>query len=570
MGPPEPAFGVHAVPGVAVVLCFVVVAAVGALVLKCACFAPVSNDVQHLLLENAPLQSEAQTDAALSAQLQSLRSDIQRQYERKSFDAYSIGDVQFVETVLYHLGTAQRWTAGCPELGVKSRNTLKQLHQLTENACAISSDFGSLAKSVERAVYEREQFLLKSSGTEQNLEMGRPTTPRTPSSLFPTPRGHVGMSPRNQVAVWTPRSCVVRELSGVASSGSDRLLQLQATINSYLEDKLAFPSHATTRHLMLLQQFLQSAAKWTPGCAALGAASQECIHQLKELSSQSLSHPEKIQDLTMDVEEAVAARERELLLPVPSSTNPIPTEGVDGAVKRLQGDGETVYVLSEAKEWTKLRLAVDVEDEEVGVYNDEDEPVALFHITNIRKIHQVLPKGEVDPLPSRDLSFAFELDKGGGTCFFCVLFSDVRSRHAVIQALSKMCHAPIVEPDVLGDTFKMIESDGVPAYVINQRQEWNKHRLALNLVDRQLGLFDEQGEATALFDMSNIKRLVEILPDGKVDPPPSIDVSFAFELDVNGSILHLCVMFDEVEQRQLAIRALSELCDAPIVLTAAD
>lgn len=96
--------------------------------------------------------------------------------------------------------------------------------------------------------------------------------------------------------------------------------------------------------------------------------------------------------------------------------------------------------------------------------------------------------------------------------------------------------------------------------VYNQKLQVEWKTLAVNLERKQLTISDDNGQGNASFKISDLVSIQQGIHSSIVDPPPPADRVVAFQFG-DGT---LCVLFDNAETCQMALKALKQLCEVPV------
>lgn len=118
-----------------------------------------------------------------------------------------------------------------------------------------------------------------------------------------------------------PSGCPIAQRSGGATgaapkaSGAGALLDLKLQkLRAALETRLQDASSKVNvmRHLTQLRYHIDTAAKWTPGCAEIGALSEHTVQQVKQLTTTSRVIAPAVYIFSKRIENVVVQKEREL------------------------------------------------------------------------------------------------------------------------------------------------------------------------------------------------------------------------------------------------------------------
>jgi hypothetical protein len=134
-----------------------------------------------------------------------------------------------------------------------------------------------------------------------------------------------------------------------ASSGADpqkpstqiqmldlKLKKLRAALEARLQD--ASSKVNVMRHLTQLRYHIDTAAKWVPGCSEIGALSDHCVSQVKQLTTTSRVLAPAVYIFSKRIENVVVQKERELRKVMVQASQPKATSGYDGVMLDLDRD----------------------------------------------------------------------------------------------------------------------------------------------------------------------------------------------------------------------------------------
>lgn len=120
--------------------------------------------------------------------------------------------------------------------------------------------------------------------------------------------------------------------------------------------------------------------------------------------------------------------------------------------------------------------------------------------------------------------------------------------------------APQPGDDALELTKRKILEGKLRVGVYNQKHQVEWKVLAVNQQRNTLMISDDDGSGNASFKISDMQSIQQGVHSSIVDPPPPADRVVAFQFG-DGT---LCVLFDNADNCQMALKALKQICQVPV------